>query len=274
MGLVINTNNASIAGQRNLFWTQDSQATTFKRLATGLRINSAKDDAAGSYITTTLTRTITGQEQANRNAGDGIAYLQTAEGAMDQILKLSNRISDLMIQGANDPNNKVAKQLGDEAKELFSEMERIMKVTEFNGQMLIDGSTTAVNLQVGFNNKTDDQIKITSISVKSALSAAAKLKNVSTTTDAKEGIALVKTLIEAVAKTRATAGAAQRRLEASISNGMSYVENAKAARSRIEDTDYASETANLARLQVLQQAGMAVLSQSNAATQNILGLLR
>lgn len=274
MGLVINTNNASIAGQRNLFWTQDSQATTFKRLATGLRINSAKDDAAGSYITTTLTRTITGQEQANRNAGDGIAYLQTAEGAMEQILKLANRISDLMIQGASDPNGEVVKQLGEEAKELYNEMERIMNVTEFNGKHLLSGGVTAFNLQVGFNENANDRIKITNISIKTNMASAASLKDVATTTNALCAIKTVRLFIEKIATKRATAGAAQRRLEASISNGMSYVENAKAARSRIEDTDYASETANLARLQVLQQAGMAVLSQSNAATQNILGLLR
>lgn len=298
MALVINTNNSSIAAQKNLFWTQDNQATTFKRLATGLRVNSAKDDAAGLYLITSQTTDIIGLNQATKNAGDGIALAQTAEGAMNQIIKNLQRVNELAIQSANGTYDAAArKAMNDESIELFREANRIVHTTEFNGLKLLNSAAKEVVLQVGFKSTDMNQIKagitgglaaianVTDV-VKiiasgvwaggvGVLSAAIHARvNLQTSTNAITSISRIRAAITALTAFRAELGGKQNRFEAVISNNLSYNENLQAARSRIQDTDYAVETANLARLQVLQQAGMAVLSQSNAAQQNILGLLR
>lgn len=298
MALVINTNNSSIAAQKNLFWTQDNQATTFKRLATGLRVNSAKDDAAGLYLITSQTTDIIGLNQATKNAGDGIALAQTAEGAINQIVKNLQRVNELAIQSANGTYDTAArKALDKESIELIREANRIVHTTEFNGLKLLNSAAKAVVLQVGFKSTDMNQIKAGQSGGLAALAGVNDLvkaiaggawaggsgvahgtihaqADLTTATNSRAAIANVRAAIKSLTAYRSELGGKQNRFEAVISNNLTYNENLQAARSRIQDTDYAVETANLARLQVLQQAGMAVLSQSNASQQNILGLLR
>ncbi len=296
MALVINTNNSSIAAQKNLFWTQDNQAVTFKRLATGLRVNSAKDDAAGMYLITKQTTDIIGLRQATRNAGDGIALAQTAEGALGQITKNLQRVNELAIQAANGSYNTAAlKAIDQEAVELIQEAHRIVQTTEFNGLKLINESAKQISLQVGIKGEEGYQIKAGQSGGLEKLANATDLVtkiiaahdmgdpsvndihgqvDLTTRTAASGSINKIRAAIDNLAAFRAELGGKQNRFEAVISNNLTYNENLQAARSRIQDTDYAVSTANLAKQQVLQQAGMAVLSQSNAATQSILGLLR
>lgn len=298
MALVINTNNSSIAAQKNLFWTQDNQATTFKRLATGLRVNSAKDDAAGLYLITSQTTDIIGLNQATKNAGDGIALAQTAEGAIDQIVKNLQRVQELAIQSANGTYDTAArKAMNNESIELMREAHRIVHTTEFNGLKLLNQSAKSVVLQVGYKTSSVSQIYAGQTGGINSLEGACSIittilaaafengcgiqsatingnTNLSSQTAARNAISGLRATIKQLTAYRAKLGGQQNRFESVISNNLTYNENLQAARSRIQDTDYAVETANLARLQVLQQAGMAVLSQSNASQQNILGLLR
>lgn len=297
MALVINTNVAAINGARNLTKTQDAQAQTFNRLSTGLRINSAKDDAAGLYLAQAQTKDIRGLNMATRNAGDGISLAQTAEGALDQIGANLQRINELAIQSANGTYNSAARGgLQKEVDQLTQEIARIVETTEFNGQKLLNASAATMTLQVGFKNEDSSRIDAgvlacgiagsKGIAADNALSnilkgagkgAAGlileKAIDISTQTNAQKSIAGTRAAIDSVSELRATFGAVMNRFEAVISGNQTYSENLQAARSRIQDADFAVETSNLAKQQVLQQAGVAALGQANASSQVVLGLL-
>jgi flagellin len=281
MAQVINTNVMSLNSQRSLMNSQASMATSLQRLSSGLRINSAKDDAAGLAISERFTAQIRGLEQANRNANDGISMLQTAEGALDEVGNMLQRMRELSVQAANGTvSDADKKSLDDEFTELRDEIVRITDTTEFNGTSLL-GSTTNVNFQVGFQNGSNNQIKISFLDLADVEISAGGLKSValgsfgiSTATGASTALGRLDAAIDAISAKRADFGAKQNRLESTVRNNASIIENQSAARSRTMDADFAAETANLTRAQILQQAGTAMLAQANAIPQNVLSLLR
>lgn len=303
MSLVLNTNVASINAQRNLYYSQSDMAITFRRLSTGLRVNTAKDDAAGLYLIESQTRDIRGLAMATRNASDGISLAQTAEGALEQVNKNLQRINELAIQMANGTyNTEARKGVQKEVNQLSQEIYRIVRSTEFNGQKLLNSDAKDLVMQIGFRNNPESQIKggilsgglletveFGTIGGSNALSGILTFAtptagltqtggtngmNMTSQTNARNVIHKTRNAITAIAAIRATFGAMQNRYEAVISNNLVYSENLQAARSRIQDTDFAVETSNLAKQQVLQQAGMAVVTQANASSRNILSLLQ
>lgn len=298
MALVLNTNMAALNASRNLSSTQSQQATTFQRLSTGLRINSAKDDAAGLYLAQSQTKDIRGLNMATRNAADGISMAQTAEGALDQITENLQRINELAIQSANGTYNTDARAgLQKEVDQLTMEIARIIETTEFNGMPLLNSNAKDLVLQISYTNESASRINAGIMSggllqmtgagstgIKSIISAgfagaggaaisAGKGINILEQSNAMESITLTRESINKISEMRATFGAVMNRFEAVINGNNIYEENLSAARSRIQDADFAVETSNLAKQQVLQQAGVASLSQANQAGQVILGLL-
>lgn len=277
MALTINTNVMSLNAQRNVGKTQDALATSIQRLSSGLRINSAKDDAAGMFISQQMTADIRGINQAVRNANDGISLGQTAEGAMEQIANNLQRIREIAVQSAN-ATVQDRTGLQKEVDQLTQETSRIVQTTTFNGTALLSASSSLV-FQVGQDGVAAQQVSV-STSVLTGMNAyAAGLTatgtiNVSTSAAASGALASLDTDINTISNNRATFGAVQNRFEAVIGNLQNYVENLTAARGRIMDTDFAAETANLSRAQILQQAGVAMLAQANTQPQTVLSLLR
>jgi flagellin len=276
MALVINSNIASLNAQSNLNKSQSSLSTSLQRLSSGLRINSAKDDAAGLFFAGQLTRDIRGSNQAVRNAGDGISLGQTAEGALGEIANNLQRIREIAVQASNDTVGD-ASGLQLEVDQLTQEISRIVATTNFNGTELLSGGGS-VNFHVGASGASNNQISVTLDDISSINSFAADLVatgtiDVSTTAAASAALASLSSDLDDVSQARATYGAVQNRFEAVISNLQNSVENLTAARSRIEDADFAAETANLTRAQILQQAGVSILAQANTLPQAALSLL-
>jgi flagellin len=276
MALVINSNIMSLNAQRNVSSTNNSLATSLQRLSSGLRINSAKDDAAGLYSVERMTADIRGLNQAARNAADGISLSQTAEAALGQISDNLQRIRELAVQASN---GTVEDRTGlqTEADLLSAEILRVAGEANFNGVQLLDGSAAAdLEFQVG--QDATDQISIAAADLDiSTITAYAGSGAFDISTDADAAQAELTNLdadIDAVSALRATFGATQNRFESVISSVQSYSENLSASRSRIQDADFAMETANLTKVQIMQQAGVAMLSQANSAPQNVLSLLR
>jgi len=276
MALVINSNIMSLNAQRNVSETNNSLATSIQRLSTGLRINSAKDDAAGLYSVERMTADIRGLNQAARNAADGISLSQTAEAALGQVSDNLQRIRELAVQASN---GTVEDRTGlqTEVDLLASEIARTVDAASFNGVQLLDGTqTTALEFQVG--QDATDQISIAAADLDvSAITAYGGVGAFDVSTDANAAQAVltaVDTDIDSVSGLRATFGATQNRFESVISSVQSYAENISASRSRIQDADFAAETANLTKVQIMQQAGISMLSQANSAPQNVLSLLQ
>ena len=275
MALVINSNIMSLNAQRNVSQTNNQLATSLQRLSSGLRINSAKDDAAGLYTVERQTADIRGLNQAARNAADGISLSQTAEAALGQISDNLQRIRELAVQASN---GTVEDRTGlqTEVDLLAAENGRIIGEASFNGVQLLDGTAAALEFQVG--QDATDQISIANTVLNiTAITAKAGASTIDVSTDANAAQAALTTLdadIDLVSSSRATFGATQNRFEAVISSVQSYAENVSASRSRIQDADFAAETANLTKVQIMQQAGVAMLSQANSAPQNVLSLLR
>ncbi|GAB0058804.1 Flagellin [Candidatus Magnetaquicoccaceae bacterium FCR-1] len=280
MSLSINTNLASLNAQRKLTGTTNVLSTTFQRLSSGLRINSAKDDAAGLTIATRMTAQIRGINQAMRNANDGISMMQVAEGALDETSNALQRIRELSVQAANDTlvgADRLAIQ--DEINQLLNEIDRIAVHTEFNNQVLLSGGwETAKVFQVGAEagqmiSMTVDRTTTTSLLSMTAVGAAGAI-NVSTQASANATIARIDRALDSVSDIRANLGAFQNRFEAVIANLGNVSENTSASRSRIMDADIAAESANLTRNSILQQAGTAILAQANQQPSIALQLLK
>jgi flagellin len=281
MSLLINTNIASLNAQRNLGMSQASLATSMQRLSSGLRVNSAKDDAAGLAIAERMNAQIRGMNVAIRNANDGISLSQTAEGALGKIGDNLQRMRELAVQAANDTNGAGDRTaLDNEYKQLAAENARVIANTMFNGQALLTGAggTAGVfTFQVGANSAADNQISITTTNIATGMGtntqgAAATLG--ATAASARTAMDNIDTALTAVNGARSTLGASQSRFEAVIGNLQVAAENQTAARSRIVDADFAAETANLSRAQILQQAGTAMVAQANQLPQQVLTLLR
>jgi flagellin len=283
MPQVINTNMMSLNSQRALNMSQNSMQTSLERLSSGLRINRAKDDAAGLAISERLGAQIRGLEQANRNGLDGISLMQTAEGAMDEIGNMLQRMRELTVQSLNGTvSDRDKASLNDEYQELKTEIGRVLSTAEFNGVNLL-GNEDSVNIQIGFRAGSTYQIKVSLFNMwsrhlsqgglASLLSAGAASGIGSGTGSAAAILTRLDTAIDNVTQKRADFGAKQNRIEASLRNNANVIENQSAARSRIRDADFARETANLTRTQILQQAGTAMLAQANQLPQNVLQLL-
>jgi flagellin len=302
MALYVNTNISSLNAQRQLMNSGNTLDTAFQRLSSGLRINSAKDDAAGLQISDRLTSQINGLEQGNRNANDGISLAQTAEGALDEMTGMYQRIRTLAAQAANGSNtqsDRAALQL--EARQLGEEMNRIAADTTFGGTNLLDGSYSA-EFQVGADANqtismtmtaieaaTGGAISVNSFAVSDLAAAASSVSGVSAGADtafasasglsftsvgeAQDVLAAVDAMIGAIDAKRAQLGAVQNRFSSTIRNQTNIIENVSAARSRIKDADFATETATLTKAQILQQASSTILSQANQRPQSALSLL-
>ncbi|MBJ7549118.1 flagellin [Marinomonas ostreistagni] len=293
MALYVNTNTSSLNAQNQLMKSGNTLDTAYQRLSSGLRINSASDDAAGLQISNRLTSQINGLNQAVRNANDGISLAQTAEGAMDETTNMLQRMRTLAVQSANGSNtDKDRLALQQEMEALGEEINRVASTTTFGGQNLLDGTYTGT-FQVGADaNQTISFSMGTigsngSISVASAggftvsgLGQAATVSGLTSTTisissadNAQSMIAAIDSMIAAVDSKRAELGAVQNRFSSTISNLSNISENVSAARSRIRDTDFATETASLTSAQILQQASSSILAQANQRPQTALSLL-
>lgn len=279
MGLSILTNVASLNAQRNLSGTQDALANSISRLSSGLRINKAGDDAAGLGISESLKASVRSLTQAQRNANDGISMSQVAEGAMNEMQGIVSRMRELSVQAANSTLGATERgYIHTEFQQLAQEIDRISKVTNFNGQALLDGSASAgLTFQVGIYNSADDRISmsITKLNT-STLGSTTKITNasLSTVSKAQAAIGVFDAAIKNLSQARAKVGASQNRMSVTISNLSTSHENLSAANSRIRDVDVAQETATMTKMQILSQAGLAVLAQANQLPQAALSLLR
>jgi flagellin len=269
---VINTNINSLNAQRNLSTSQSSLATSMQRLSSGLRINSAKDDAAGLSIATKMDSQIRGMSQAVRNANDGISLAQTADGGLATATDALQRMRELAVQGANGTNSATdSAALDKEFQALSAEVTRIATDTKFNGTSILATGATATAIQVGANNGQTISIPATDLGAIATTVSAGSLTSTANSTTA---IGTLDTALTSVNGLRADLGASQNRMGYAVSNLQSSVENQSAAKSRIMDTDFAAETANLSRSQVLQQAGTAMVAQANQLPSGVLALLR
>ncbi|MEI6129072.1 MAG: flagellin [Planctomycetota bacterium] len=275
MGLRVNTNVTSINAQRNLASVTERLSGNFRRLSTGLRISTAADDAAGLAISERLRSQVRSLEQAKRNANDGISFVQTAEGALNEVSSILIRLRELAIQSANGSVSGQDKDtLDEEFQSLVNEVNRIGRSTEFNGIKLLDGSNSTVTFQVGFG--TTSGIDTLAVTLSASLSTSLSLSTLDIGSGGSTSTAITNldTAINAVSSLRGTLGAIQNRLGSTINNLAIQVENLSAAESRIRDVDVAYETAQLTRNQILQQASIAMLAQANAQPQSALSLLK
>lgn len=276
MGFRINTNVNSIAAQRALGNNTNDMSNSLAKLSSGSRINRAADDAAGLAISEKLKSQIASTRQAERNANDGISMIQTAEGGLNEVSNILTRLRELSVQTASDTIGEAERQFSNmEYQNLKEEIQRIAQVTEFNGKSLLDGSGSQYDLQIGIHNDSfEDRISYNA-EVTNASLASLGIANldVSSQEGARESLETLDDAIQNISGQRAELGAIQNRLTSTIQNLQISTENQEAANSRIRDTDYAAETANRAKLQILQSAGTSVLAQANADGQNALGLI-
>jgi len=282
MALSVNTNTASLTVQKNLNKASDSLSTAMTRLSSGLKINSAKDDAAGLQISNRLTSQINGLSVAVKNANDGISIAQTAEGAMQESTNILQRMRELAVQSRNDSNSATDRvALNKEFTQMSSELTRIANSTNLNGKNLIDGSASTMTFQVGSNSGSANQITLTlsasfdanTLGVGSAITIVGS-DSAAAETNFSAAMAAIDSALQTINNTRSDLGAAQNRLTSTISNLQNINENASAALGRIQDTDFAAETAQLTKQQTLQQASTSVLAQANQLPSAVLKLLQ
>lgn len=285
MASTINTNVGSLNAQRNLSASQSSLSTSMQRLSSGLRVNSAKDDAAGLAIAERMNAQVRGMNVAIRNANDGISLAQTAEGALGKVGDALQRMRELAVQARNATNSNNDKEsLNKEYGELAKEIQRVLGGTKFNGKSILGSDAGTQTFQVGAGVTTNDSIDIatTDLTANSTISTVAGtggsaptagIGSAATTSDLATVITNIDSAIDTINSERATLGASQSRFDSVISNLQISVENQSAARSRIMDADFAAETANLSRAQILQQAGNAMVAQANQMPQQVLQLL-
>ena len=282
MAMTINTNVASLNAQRNTAANSANLSTTMARLSSGLRVNSAKDDAAGLAIADRMNTQVRGMNVAIRNAGDGISMAQVADGGLSGINDMLQRMRELAVQASNSTNQSSdIGKLDKEYQELGKEVSRMLKATQFNGESILE-ATSDFSFQIGANTGTESQIVVGSAMLNvstgdltgvvsgggnSALDTAAASSNTA-------AIDALDKALTVVNDARANLGAVQSRFENTVSYLRNAVENQSAARGRIMDADFASETANLSRSQILQQAGTAMIAQANQLPQGVLSLLR
>ena len=267
MAMVINSNMASLNAQRNMNTSNASLATSMERLSSGVRVNSAKDDAAGLAIATRMDAQVRGINVAIRNANDGISMAQTAEGALSTTTDILQRMRELGVQAQNASNGTTDRaNMDTEYQALSAEITRIASATRFNGTAIVGGSAGAQVFQIGANN--GDTLTLTTTTITTVAGG------LTTSALASTAVAAIDAQLNSITTQRATYGAAINRLGFAISNLSISGENQASAKGRIMDADFAAETSNLSRAQILQQAGNAMIAQANQAPQQVMSLLR
>ena len=295
MALYVQTNTSSINSQRMLARSTRQLDTSYERLSSGLRINSAKDDAAGLQISNRMASQINGLTQGNRNANDGISMCQVTEGALDEVTSMLQRIRTLAIQSANGTNSSAERiAINEEVQQLIKEVRRVGTDTSYGGNLKILGPDVSDTVfQVGSNAYQTISLTMKSLSKLVTVTAAVNIPNSSGTTaatidpnttlsnmtvtsadDSQKTIAFMSEIIRQVDSYRAELGAVQNRMESTISNQENVIENVSDARSRIRDVDYAVETANMTQQSIIQQASTTILTQANQKTQIAMNLLQ
>ena len=274
MALSVNTNLFSLNAQRNVATTQATLGSAMQRLSSGNRVNSAKDDAAGLAIAERMNSQIKGMNVAIRNANDAISLSATAEGALSKVTESLQRMRELAVQSANATNNDGDRtNLDAEFQQLGSELGRVLDSTKFNNKAILGADAGTLTFQVGAGSNDTIDVTTTDLTGNADVTAVTG-GDITSAATAKTAIEDIDTAIDTVSQERANYGAYQNRFESVIGNLQVAAENQSSARGRIMDADYASETANLSRAQILQQAGMAMLTQANAMPQQVLSLLR
>ncbi|WP_415765181.1 flagellin domain-containing protein [Pseudomonas sp. ZB1P45] len=281
MALTVNTNTTSLNVQKNLNRASDALSTSMTRLSSGLKINSAKDDAAGLQIASRMTSQIRGQTMAIKNANDGVSIAQTAEGALQESSNILQRMREIALQSRNDSNGTADRTaLDKEYQQSIAELTRIAQSTNLNGKALINGTAGSMEFQVGAGTTSDNQITLTlstSFDASALGMTGTTISGVSNAANHSAVLSAISAIDLAMANinsTRADLGAAQNRFSTTISNLQNINENASAALSRVQDTDFAAETAQLTKQQTLQQASTAVLAQANQLPSAVLKLLQ
>ena len=273
---VINTNISAIRAANASNSAAKSLGMAMERLSTGKRINSAKDDAAGMAIATSMTSQVKGMNQAIRNSNDGIALAQTAEGSLGEVTNMLQRVRELAVQSASgtyqDATDRVYMQ--SEVDQLTAQIDQVITNTKFNGVVLFDASTATVTVQSGANTADTVDLAMADLTALAASGGAAGSYDVTTATAANTLLATLDTELDTISSSRATLGAGQNRLESVVNTLTSNATNLADARSRIEDTDYSAETTAMAKAQILSQASTAMIAQANQSQQNVLSLLR
>ena len=275
MSVTINTNVTSMVVQRKLGKAQDALSKSMERLASGLRINRAKDDAAGMAVSKLMDKQISGLMQGVRNANDGISVIQVTESTLEEIGNNLQRMRELAAQSANgsyDSQNRSAMQL--EFSALRAEIDRVADTAEFNGYKIADGSNSSMVIQVGANNTANDRISIKMTSAKASALGISAGVTLSSSSSAQSALDSIDSAINTLSAARAKLGADESRLSTAIESNLNTAENLMAANSRIKDVDFAEEVSTMATNSVLSQAGTAMLSQANTLPQVALSLLQ
>jgi flagellin len=273
MTMTVRTNVASMKSAGQLGKTQKNLSKTLERISSGFRINRAADDAAGLGVATALETATVSQLQGIRNANDGISIIQTSESATNEVTDILQRMRALAVQSASETlANEERSYISDEFTQLRSEIARIASVTEFNGVFLNDGSISTMDVQVGINNNAQSRITIALASYTTSALAVNTL-DVNGVSGARSALDVIDSALTSVNRSRSLLGAAQNRLDSAINNAMIYTEALSAAESQIRDADFALETSELTKLQILQQSGVAALAQAKNVNQSVVSLL-
>jgi flagellin len=275
MGMTIRTNIATLMASGELNRTQNALGGTLERISSGLRINRAADDAAGLGVATALETAVISARQGIRNANDGISIVQTAESASDEVTDILQRMRELAVQSASETlDDQERSYIEDEYDELRDEIARIANNTEFNGVQLADGNNTIINVQVGIENNTSSRVGIDLGDLTTTGLGLSDTVTLLSVTGAQAAIDTLDTALDSINSYRSTLGAVQNRIESSINNAWSYAEALAAAESRIRDADYALETSEMTKQQIMQQAGVAALAQAKNMNQAVVSLLQ
>ena len=278
MSLVVNTNVASLVASNNVRQTTGVMEQAMERLSSGKRINSGADDAAGTAIASRMTSQIQGLNQSIRNSNDAISLAQTAEGALVEIENMLQRMRELAVQSETGTNTSDDRgYMDDEFEQLKTEITRIAQATQFNSQDLFTttgGASTSFTFAIGYNSATSDELGVTISGISSFIGGAGAVTDIGALASVPAAITAIDNELDVIRLERADLGSKINRLNYTIDNMSSIVVNTEAARSRIVDADFASESAALSRAQILQQAGSAMLAQANAAPQAVLSLLQ
>lgn len=274
MAMSVRTNVASLMAAGNLAQTNKSLSNTLGRISSGLRVNSAADDAAGLGVATNLETDAKSTSQAMRNANDGISIIQTAESASNEVVDILQRMRELAVQSSSETlDDDERSYLADEYDELESEIARIANVTEFNGIELADGTTSEVDVQVGIQNATSSRITIELGDLTTTSLGLTTSVTLASVTGAQAAIDTIDTALDSVNGFRSDLGSVQNRLDSAINNSQAYLEALSSAQSSIQDADFAHETSEMTKMQIMQQAGVAALAQAKNMNQSVISLL-
>ncbi len=276
MALTVRTNISAMVAADRLGQTNKSLSKTVERISSGLRVVSAADDAAGLGVATNLDTAATSTRQAIRNSNDGISVIQTAEGAADEVTDILQRMRELAVESSSETLADTERgYIQDEFAQLSKEIARIASVTEFNGTQLADGTTTSIDVQVGIQNAASSRISITLGDLTTTtLGVGTADISMDSVTAAQAAIDAIDSALDSVNGYRSDLGAVQNRIDSAINNSETYAESLSSASSQIMDADFATETADMTRLQIMQQAGVAALGQAKAMNQVVVSLLQ